>query len=251
MNDDKIHFTHLSATSLSESPTKPPDDPRLLPLSPTTVLYLAVTTPHTDSYKLHGPVSKFAHLIPTITSIASDSPSALDKLEDMEYTAPDVWGERFKSPVYKTYGFRTMVVEGQRGTYAILQVLVEENARVRSVLPAPVYTVTQQGPVVHVFEGVGAKAKVVGAKGVAATSKLVSSFVQRTEAIDAARAAMEELVRDEAAVSRVEEWGKGRSGGVLFAIGVAKRWEVRVVCDVEGLGGGEGETRMGGGVAWA
>lgn len=215
--------------------TKPADDFRPLQTSASSLLYLAVTTPHTDSYEIHGPVASFDQLLTKIEEIASDSPSALDKLETLQYTAPDVWGEQEKNPNFERDGFTTFVVDGQRGTYTVLEILHEQNPKVREVLPAPIYTVTRHGPLIHTFSGVGLKTKLDIAKGVAATSTLVGSFVERKDAVAAAKITMDRLVAGEAMVSMTEDWGKGGGGGVLLAMGSGKRWEVRVKYEDEAL----------------
>lgn len=252
-NSDKF-FHDLSPPAGNAQPytyTKPLDDFRPPAFTPTSVLYLAVITPHTDRYETHGPVANFSHLLPVINDLASDSPSALDKLEALQYSTPDVWGERRLNPSFAEHGFTTFVVEGQRGTYTVLEVLRELNPKVAEVLPAPVYTVTRHGPLVHTFSGVGKTTKLDAAKGVAATSTLVGSFVERGDAMVAAKGAMDGLVRGEGMVSRIEDWEKGDGGGVLLAMGVGKRWEVRVQYEDEALRSArKGADAEGAGVGW-
>lgn len=241
MDNHTIFFHDPSPTITNIQPlkyTKPPDDFRSLHSSDSSIFYLAVTTPHTDTYTLHGPVSSFSHLLPTITAIVSDSPSALDKLENLQYSVPDVWGRRRKIKGFETHGFRTLVVEGQYGTYTVLEVLTVQNDEVKNALPRPLYTVTRHGPLVHAFEGVGARAKLGVAKGVAATSALVGSYTERKDAQAAAKMAMEEMIKGEGMVSKIEEWGKGgEGGGVLLAVGLGVRWEVKVLHETEVLRG--------------
>ena len=254
MDNNNIFFHEFSPSPVNPQPfkyTRPADDFRPLTLSPSSVLYLAITTPHLDRYEIHSPTTSFSHLLPKIVELASDSPSALDKLEALQYSAPDVWGEREKNPTFEKDGFTTFVIEGQRDTYTVLEVLREQNPRVREVLPAPVYIVTRHGPLVHTFSGVGFKMKVGVAKGVAATSTLVGSFVERRDAQTAARIAMDLLVGSEEMVSRIEEWGKDEGGGVLLAMGCGKRWEVRVQYEDEVLRRArEGADAEGAGVGW-
>jgi hypothetical protein len=254
--DNDIFFYDPSPLPSNPNPnplkyTKPADDFRPLQTSTSSVLYLAVTTLHTDSYEIHGPVASFDQLLAKIEEIASDSPSALDKLEALQYTAPDVWGEREKNPNFERDGFTTFVVEGQRGTYTVLDILREQNPGVREVLPAPVFTVTRHGPLIYTFSGVGLKTKLGVAKGVAATSMLVGSFVERKDAMTAAKVTMDMLVAGEVKVSRTEDWGKDGGGGVLLAMGNGKRWEVRVKYEDEALKRArEGADAEGAGVGW-
>ncbi|KAF3042941.1 hypothetical protein E8E12_007927 [Didymella heteroderae] len=180
MDNDDIFFDDPSPTPSKGQPykySKPADKFCPLSSSPTSIFYLAIITPHTDKHEIHGPAPCFSQLLPKISEVCSDSPSALDKLESLQYSAPDVWGEQTANPRFKKEGFTTFVVEGQRGTYTVLEILREENAKVREVLPAPVYTVTRHGPLVHTYSGVGGKTKLESAKGVAATSMLVGSYV--------------------------------------------------------------------------
>ncbi|KAH6642076.1 hypothetical protein C7974DRAFT_420416 [Boeremia exigua] len=254
MDNSDVFFHGSPPSSSNDQPykyTKPVDDFRPLVLSPTSVLYLAVITPHTDSYEIHGPVTNFSSLLPKITELASDSPSALDKLEALEYSAADVWGTSQLNPDFATQGFTTFVIEGQRDTYTVLEVLREANARVREVLPAPVYTVTRHGPLIHTFSGIGAKMKLGVAKGVAATSTLVGSFVDRKDAKAAAGAAMDFMTGGEGSVRKIEDWGNDDGGGVLLAMGVAKRWEVKVHYEDETMRKArESADAEGAGVGW-
>ena len=256
MDNDDIFFYDPSPLQSTPKPsryTKPADDFRPLAATPSSVFYLAIITPHTDTYTIHGPVSAFSQLLPKIEELASDSPSALDKLEALQYSAPDVWGESVKNEAFEREGFTTFVIEGQRGTYTVLEVLREQNKKVRDVLPAPVYTVTRHGPLVHTFSGVGAKARLDVAKGVAATSALVGSYVERKDAMTAAKITMDMLLagEDEEKVSRIEDWEKKGGGGVLLAMGNQKRWEVRVQYDDEALRRArEGAEAEGAGVGW-
>ncbi|KAJ4984871.1 hypothetical protein SVAN01_09655 [Stagonosporopsis vannaccii] len=252
-NSDMV-FHDLSPPAGSAQPytyIKPLDDFRPVPLDRASVLYLAVTMPHTDKYEIHGPVPTFSHLLPLISDLASDSPSALDKLEAVQFKPTDCWGERRLDPSFAQNGFTTFVIEGQRETYTVLEVLRERNEKVAEVLPAPVYTVTRHGPLVHTFLGVGTKTKLDVAKGVAATSTLVGSFVERKDAMAVARVVMDTLIGHEGMVNRTEDWGKGDGGGVLLAMGVGKRWEVRVQYDEETLRSArKGADAEGAGVGW-
>lgn len=254
MDNNDIFFDDPSPTPNSDQPpkyTKPTDDFRPLLTTPSSVLYLAVTTPHTDTYEIHGPATSFAQLLPTINDIVSNSPSAIDKLETLAHSAPDAWGSRTTNTAFEHHGFTTLIVDGQRGTATVLDILREHNPAVRAVLPAPVYTVSRHGPLVHGFVGVGAASRLGPAVGVAATSALVGSFVERGEAVAAARAVMDGLVRGEVAVSCTEDWGDGVGGGVLLAMGGGRRWEVRVKYEDEALRRArEGADAEGAGVGW-
>lgn len=237
MDNDDLFFDDPSPPPARGQPykyIKPTDNFRPLVPNATSVLYLAIIRPHTDEYEIHGPASCFSHLLPKISDLCSDSPSALDKLESLQYTVPDVWGDQTLNPAFQKQGFTTFVIEGQRDTYTVLEILREENEKVREVLPAPVYTVTRHGPLVHTYSGVGDKAKLQKAEGVAATSTLVGGYVERKDAQLAARMAMDALIGQEK-VSRIEDWGKGEGGGVLLAMGLGMRWEVRVQYDDEAL----------------
>ena len=88
---------------------------------------------------------------------------------------------------FEERGFTRFVVEGQRGTYILLEVLREENQAVCEGLPAPVFVVTAHGPLSHVPNS-------LGHSGMAKTSRLIGAFVHREEAKEAAERAMEGLV---------------------------------------------------------
>lgn len=123
---------------------------------------------------------------------------------------------------FEERGFTRFVVEGQRGTYILLEVLREENQAVCEGLPAPIFVVTAHGPLSHVPNS-------LGHSGMAKTSRLIGAFVHREEAKEAAERAMEGLVQEEKGVKRTEHWGdSGRKGG-----GEGKGWG-----SVDGDGGG-------------
>ncbi|KAJ4323298.1 hypothetical protein N0V94_001914, partial [Neodidymelliopsis sp. IMI 364377] len=129
-NNDAIFFHDTTPTTPSLSPqpcTKPPDDFAPLTLTPSSILYLAITTPHTDTFTLHGPSPSFSALLPLVHETTSNSPSAIDKLATLTHSAPDVWGTSVPNPVFEVSGFKTFVVEGQRDTYTVLSVFVEQN----------------------------------------------------------------------------------------------------------------------------
>lgn len=249
MDNNTVFFHDAApASPLPPTYTKPTDDFRPLDLSPFSILYLAVITPHTDKYQLHGPVTSFTQLLPTISDIVSNSPSAIDKLSSLQYTAPDVWGAQEPNEHFTTHGFTTFLVQGQRDTYTVLHMLHASNPPVHALLPAPVFTITRHGPLVHTYTGLGTASKLGPAVGYAATSALVGSFVGRGEARDAARSAMEGLLEGQGDVVRVEDWGDG--GGVLLAMQGERRWEVRVYMDEALRRAREGADEEGEGVGW-
>jgi hypothetical protein len=226
---DELYFEPNPFSSAQASRTfvlkattgKPADDFSTPPVGTHTIFYLATIAPHTDTYTIYGPVTSFQHLLPKINEVVSNSPSAIDKLDALA-TIEDVWGETEPNHDFAERGFKTFVVDGQRGVYTVLKVLREENAAVFEELPSPVYTVTTHGPLTHEN------------KGQVKTTRLVGSFVDRKEAKKVAGFEMETLVEDEEGVKRSEDWGKkGRGGGVLMAMNGEARWEVKVAYEDE------------------
>jgi hypothetical protein len=202
--------------SSGASPTgKPKDDFTTPPLAPYTLFYLSITSPHTDTHLFHGPYTSFAHLLPYIDSVVSNSPSAIDKLEALR-SIRDVWGAEEPNHEFASRGFGTFVVEGQRGVYTVLRVVREVNRSVYEELPSPVYVVTSHGPLTHASEGY------------AGTTQLVGAFVGRKEARHKADQTMRELVRGKEGVKRNEDWERGNGGGMLVAMTTKERWEVRI-----------------------
>lgn len=246
-----------TTTLLFDRPLSPPtDDFTTAPLSPHTLFYLTVTTPHTDEWALHGPATSFSHLLPTITSIVSDSPSAIDKLGSLR-TITDDWGDSAPNREFHERGFTKFVVEGQRGTYILLEILREEGKEdVHDTLPASVFVVTAHGPLSLVPNS-------LGHTGMSKTSRLIGTYVHREEAKRAAEEAMEAMVGGEEGVRRTEHWamngGKKEKkegkrpevGGVLMAMGERGRWEVKVGFEEEVLRRvREGREQEGKGVGW-
>jgi hypothetical protein len=208
---------------------KPNDDFRHHPVTATTIFFLAITVPYTDTYTIFGPAPSFAGLRDKIMEIASDSPPGLTKLATISEIF-SLYGGREENPAYVTGGFRTMILDGQHGTYKVLQVLAVENAEVKSVvLPAPVFNVTRHGPIVNLLAGVGAKAKVIGEKGMAATSSFVGCYTKKEDAVEAAQKAMDQLVEGKEGVMRHEKAGSGAEAGVLMALAAGCRWQVKIL----------------------
>jgi hypothetical protein len=216
-----------NTTALRSLYTKPIDDFTAPPLTEYTIFYLAVIAPHTDSYTLHGPVKDFPHLLPKIEQLVSNSPSAIDKLENLR-NIEDVWGDVEENVDFQERGFQTFVIEGQRGIYTVLKILREENMDAFYELPSPVYTVTSHGPLVHAITSAGGTSFNTGAKGYAATSKLVGTRVDRKDAKKAAHKAMRELTEGHLDVKITENWEAGGKGaGVLMAMSTLETWEVK------------------------
>jgi hypothetical protein len=83
---------------------KPKDQLNVPLVAPDTVFYLAIIKPHMDTYDIHGPVKKFVYLLPKIEEIVSNSPNAIDKLDELKETE-DCWGEREKNDEFFISGF--------------------------------------------------------------------------------------------------------------------------------------------------
>ena len=150
-----------------------------------------------------------------------------------------MWGEKEANLEFAERGFGTFVVEGQRGIYTVLKILREENRAVREELPAPVYVVTAHGPLVNDV-------------GYVATTRLVGAFVGQQDAKRAALGAMEGLVEGKKVSKRSEYWGKeSKGGGMLMAMGAARRWEVRIAYEDQVHKRAKEEVeREGGKVGW-
>lgn len=221
--------------SVSKKPTDAFTTP---PLSPHTLFYLAIIAPHTDTHDIYGPVTTFSHLLSRIEDIVSNSPRAIDKLEAIR-NIEDVWGDKEENVEFSERGFGTFVVEGQRGVYTVLKILREENKAVREELPAPVYVVTAHGPLAN-------------DTGYVATTRLVGSFVGQKEAKKAAVEAMDAMVLGKKVSKRSEYWGKeSKGGGMLMAMGAARRWEVRIAYEDQVHKRAKEEAeREGGRVGW-
>ena len=141
---------------------------------------------------------------------SSSSPPGLDKIENLAGVDGE-WENRVENVAFTNNGFHTMVLEGQRGVYTVLEVVTVENAEVKALLPAPVYTVTRHGPLVNTFPlvnsflGEGGKPNVGAAKGRAAASALVGCSAEKNDALEAARSAMDRLVEGVEGLARTEE----------------------------------------------
>ncbi|KAF2676020.1 hypothetical protein K458DRAFT_469767 [Lentithecium fluviatile CBS 122367] len=218
-------FTPSPTSALTSAPnardipapfTKPASDFSAPALVPGTIFYLTITTPHTDSWTYHGPVSTFAALLPLVEDAVSAHPAAKRKWKKIvrqaeERDKKDVWDHdawdnfvlREKGSPFKERGFTTFVFAHQKagfeveGEYTVLSVQREINPAAYEVLPAPVFTLTSHGPMHH---DMGSSLEAVHSglpKGRTATSTICGSYASSVEAQMAARGAMEDLVRGE------------------------------------------------------
>jgi hypothetical protein len=257
---DEVWFSQDPEDPLPPSPNanfpahgyqKPRDQLNVPPVAPDTVFYLAIIKPHTDTYDIHGPVKKFVHLLPKIEEIVSNSPNAIDKLDELKETE-DCWGEREKNDEFFVSGFERLVVEGQRSVFTVLKVIREVDKEVFENLPAPVYTLISSGPLKHAPVPVASpsgkgkgKGKSVSLtsmfepgkpKGYALSTRLHGSYVERAAAQEAAKDVMADLVGRENGVKISEKWDKGsKGGGLLMAMSPDAMWEVKVVYEDEAL----------------
>lgn len=237
-----------SSTSPMVSPPvyKKPDDSLYPPApAPHTTFYLSTIRPHTDTYTIVGPVTHFSHLLGEVMAIVSNSPAAIDKMEALRETK-DAWGDTYEvNEAFETNGFDTLVVAGQRGIYTVLKIERRVDERVYEHLPAPVYTVISAGPLrqpglsVALASGrkYAAEMGVEKPQGYAATTRLLGSFVERSEAMRAAQGAMQALLQGQSGVRTTENWDtRGKGTGVLMAMDTAgSMWEVRVVYEDQAL----------------
>jgi hypothetical protein len=230
-------------SSLSKPPAhgyaKPKDLLNVPPVAPYTLWYLAIIKPHTDSHETHGPVKKFAHLLPKIEEIVSNSPNAIDKLDELK-EMEDVWGEREKNEEFFRSGFERFVVEGQRASFTVLEVIREVNRDVFENLPAPVYTVISSGPLEHAkVPKKGSKSGKFEARmphGYARETRLLASYVEREAAHEKARDVLTDLVMKDKQAKCTEKWDKGsKGGGLLMAMSPRAIWEVKVVYEDDAL----------------
>ncbi|KAI8932113.1 hypothetical protein NX059_010998 [Plenodomus lindquistii] len=243
--EDSMVTLH-TPTAMSAPVYSKPDDSLHPPAPfPHSIFYLSTIRPHTDSHTITGPVRSFAHLLPEIMRIISNSPPAIDKLEALRETK-DAWGDTFEvNETFDTNGFSIFVVEGQRGIYTVLQVHQRVDEAVFEHLPAPVYTVIASGPLAHTARAVAlasdrrsAGKNVMGKPlGYAATSRLVGSYIERDEAKSVAQGAMQEFLEGQVGVRVTENWDKGGRGtGMLMAMGTrGEMWEVKVVYEDQAL----------------
>jgi hypothetical protein len=222
---------------------KPKDRLNVLPVVPNTVFYLAVIKPHTDTHEIHGPAKKFLYLLPKIEAIVSNSPNAIDKLDELKQTE-DVWGEREKNEEFFVSGFECFVVEGQRGVFTVLKIIREVDKEIYEALPAPVYTLIASGPLKHAPVSSKSKGKSLMTgdfepakpKGYALTTQLHGSYVERGAVQKAAKDVITDLVLNEKGIKVTEKWDKGtKGGGLLMAMSPSAMWEVKVVYEDEAL----------------
>jgi hypothetical protein len=242
---------------------KPSDILDVAPTAPYTIWYLSIIKPHTDTHDIIGPVRSFRHLLPRIEEIVSNSPRAIDKLAALK-ESEDIWGEVERNEDFFRDGFATFVVEGQRGSYTVLEVSREVNKEVFEVLPAPVYTVVSAGPLGHAaiaFKTSSSSSSSSSAKkssrkkgmvepgkpkGYASTTCLHGSYVDRAAAKEHAKYIMTVLLLDEDNVKEIGRWEKGsKGGGVLMGMNAETMWEVKVVYVDDPIGRAQEEADRG------
>ncbi|KAF2190287.1 hypothetical protein K469DRAFT_560781, partial [Zopfia rhizophila CBS 207.26] len=113
---------------------------------------------------------------------------------------------------FEGLGFASFAVPLERGTYSVLKIVREVKTPVCDVIPALVYTVSSSSPLLHDMMS----KRTVGSgspMGVAATSRIIGSWVEVNGAGKAASATMDELAKGEMNVFRrdgAEEGGKKR-----------------------------------------
>ncbi|KAH9871450.1 hypothetical protein IAQ61_005629 [Plenodomus lingam] len=236
----------LSPPTISPPTYQKPDDSLYPPApAPHTTFYLSIIRPHTDTDTITGPVRSFAHLLPSISSIISNSPAAIDKLDNLRETK-DAWGDTYEvNDAFDINGFTTFVVDSQRGIYTVLQIHRRVDEAVFEHLPAPVYTVIASGPLVHSAMAVSLAADRRSAgrsgmtkpRGYAATSRLIGSYVERGEAKRMAQGVMRDLMKGMNNVRVTESWDQGGRGtGMLMAMGTrGEMWEVRIMYEDQPL----------------
>ncbi|KAL6704271.1 hypothetical protein ACN47E_008335 [Coniothyrium glycines] len=233
---DQIFFDADNTSCPNPPPTytKPCNAFNVSAPAPFTIFYLATIKPHMDTHTITGPATAFKHLLPAVTDVVSNSPSAIDKLDELQ-VVEDIWGERTPNDEFFERGFDTFVVEGQRGVYTVLRILREVNREVHEELPAPVYTVVAVGPLSRTVSSratlsrPGLPGKVMGH---AAATRVFGSFVAKRDAQEMARRVMEEMVQGEVGVKRIEQWEKsGKGGGMLLAMALGVEWVVKIMYD--------------------
>jgi len=224
-----------SPSTIVELPTlgfqKPTDSLDIPPAEPDTIWYLAIIKPHVDSHEIIGPVKSFKRLLPKIQEIASNSPRAIDKLDEL-VEIEDMWGEREKNWEFERNGFERFIVEGQRGAYTVLKAIREINKEVFETLPAPVYTVVSKGPLEHGEQASAKDNRYTKPKGCAETTTVHGSWLDSASAVGAARGVMKDLLAGETHVRKTETWEKdGKGSGILLAMSGTFLWEVKVIYD--------------------
>lgn len=192
-----------------------------------TIYYLTIATPHTDTFVVRGPEPSFKILIPSVLSAASNSPTTCQKLETLR---------KDKAFRFDELGFSIFVIELERGAYSILTIVREVNEKVHDVLPCPVYVVTTHGPLEHDMGGYIRTVASGRPRGMASLSRLVGSWVDVRDARAAAKTAMDELVRGQTGVMRIEKHeAGGKKRHVFLAMSARYVWEVRVAYEEEAL----------------
>ncbi|KAF7449556.1 hypothetical protein A1F99_066050 [Pyrenophora tritici-repentis] len=182
-----------------------------------------------DAHEIIGPVRAFKYLLPKIQDMVSNSPSAIDKLDEL-MEVDDMWGARKKNPEFELSGFERFIIEGQRGIYTVLNIMREINKSVFELLPAPVYTVISLGPLEQGKRS--GKEQFTKPKGFAQTTTLHGSWPNRESALKIARDVMENLLAEELYTKSAEGWEKGdgnKGGCMLMAMNGTYMWEVKVV----------------------
>ncbi|CAE7020627.1 hypothetical protein CFE70_002893 [Pyrenophora teres f. teres 0-1] len=214
---------------------RPTDRLTVPPVNPDTIWYLAVIKPHMDTHEIIGPVTAFKYLLPKIQDVVSNSPRAIDKLEEL-MEIEDMWGEREKNLEFERSGFERFIVEGQRGVYTVLKIMREINKKVFEILPAPVYTVISLGPLEQGKKS--GKGQYTKPKGFAETTTLHGSWSDRESAVKMARVVMEDLLSEEPYTKSTEVWEKGngnKGGGMLMAMNGTYMWEVKVIYEDQAI----------------
>ncbi|KAF2111557.1 hypothetical protein BDV96DRAFT_650113 [Lophiotrema nucula] len=222
--------TRASQSAVTDAPPNGPPRDNFevrVPLPDKTLFYLTATSPHTDTFEVHGPVRQFRTFRDKVEQIVAVSPAATKKLEDLEEDKPDVF----------IGGFRTFVVELGNDDYTKLEVIREINPKVYEHLPAPVYLVTSHGPMIHDLGGTVQTLQSGRRLGYAATSHLVSSFTDFDVAKQHATQAMDIMLQKEinkgggiGMIRTDVDDNKSPSMGnwMSVAMGGGKVWEVKV-----------------------
>lgn len=131
-----------------------PDDDLNAPLvSIETIFYLTISTPHTDTWEWQGPFASFDKIISLLRMHFPMASAKLDQLSKTKKTSGN--------------GFTTLVVPDDNDTsrFRVFKVITEPNPAVRSLLPAPVFTVTRAGPLTHDIDAFTGKVLSSATKG--------------------------------------------------------------------------------------
>ncbi|CAI6341243.1 unnamed protein product [Periconia digitata] len=282
---------------------KAKDDFTGAPVADDTLWYLTVNTPSEDTWTYHGPTKTFAALVPVIESTirASTSVTAMPKWQKLladdaeeqenQATEREIHGDAFVDSRLAQgklraklldVGITTFVIPRvlfqaeEGGVQTILQIEREVNPAVYRMLPAPVYTVSCEGPVPNEHMLMteaekGRQLEFMRASGKAptlpaprsTTSRIVGSFASTAAARSAATETMEELLEgtEEWKITRNEAWGAEKkkrkkpkkpvkptgqgetekngqaTGGLLMAMTPDGRWEVKIKYEEDCLAG--------------